>query len=366
MQDDWKLSARLTVNLGLRYEWSTPYTVRYNHTQFSDFWGDTGISVPLPNGLNPAETTLTDLKGTTLFVNQGGLGRSVPTDRNNVAPRVGFAYSLNPNTVVRGGAGVYYGMSPATNFQYVGTSFGASATAEFSLDNNMTRNTSVTLANPYPNGIPVPQGESAGPLALWGFDNSNNLGTEEARNADIYQWNLGVQHLFPWDVTIGIDYSANRSTHLPWGGYSETRNRNFILLHAAAAQISAQQHAIDPNCDADSCVTTYLNQLVNNPFEPYFEPGSQQMFNAPSSLYTQSQVPLDHLLKPYPQFAGTFQGLPNFGANSWYNALMVRFQKRMNHYFSIEGTNMSQGNRRFFGWSQRLCRQPESRKSAAE
>jgi len=336
VQDDWKLSARLTINLGLRYEWSTPYTVRHNLTQFSDFTGDTGISVPLPNGLDPTETTLTDLKGTTLFADQGGLGRSVPTDRNNVAPRLGFAYSLNSNTVVRGGAGVYYGMSPATNFQYVGTAFGASATSQFSLDNNMTRNTSVTLTNPYPNGIPVPQGEAAGKLALWGFDNSNNLGTEEARNADIYQWNLGVQHLFPWEITIGVDYSANRSTHLPWGGYSSTRNRNFISS-SLLAQISAEQHALDPNCDADSCATTYLNELVTNPFAPLFQPGPEQMFNAPASLYTQSQVPLYYLLRPYPQFAGTFQGLPNFGANSWYNAMQVRFQKRMNHYFSLEG-----------------------------
>jgi len=342
VQDDWKINAHLTINLGLRYEWSTPYTVRHDLTQFSDFTGDTGISVPLPNGLDLTQTTMTDLKGTTLFVNQGGLGRSVPTDRNNVAPRLGFAYSLNPNTVVRGGAGVYYGMSPATNFQYVGTAFGASANAQFSQDSNISRNTAVTLADPYPNGIPIPQGKAAGKLALWGFDNSNNLGTEQARNADVFQWNVGVQHLFPWEVTIGVDYSANRSNHLPWGGYSSTRNRNFISSDLLA-NISAQLHAQDPvtapdgGCDANSCVTNYLNQLVTNPFAPLFQPGPQQMFNAPASLYNQSQVPLYYLLRAYPQFAGTFQGLPSFGANSWYNAMQVRFQKRMNHYFSLEG-----------------------------
>jgi hypothetical protein len=161
------------------------------------------------------------------------------------------------------------------------------------------------------------------------------LGTEEARNADIYQWNLGFQHLFPWEITIGVDYSANRSTHLPWGGYSSTRNRNFISSDLLA-QISSAQHALDPTCDSDSCVSNYLSTLVNNPFQPYFV-GPTATFNEPASLYNQAQIPLSYLLRPYPQFAGTFQGLPNFGANSWYNSLQVRFQKRMNHYFSFEG-----------------------------
>jgi hypothetical protein len=68
------------------------------------------------------------------------------------------------------------------------------------------------------------------------------------------------------------------------------------------------------------------------------------MFNEPASLYAQTDangnplpIPLSYLLRPYPQFAGTFQGLPNFGANSWYNSLQIRFQKRMNHYISFEG-----------------------------
>jgi hypothetical protein len=333
VQDDWKLSATFTLNLGLRYEWSSPYTERMNFQQYSDFTSHTGMSVPLPNPLNPNVTTPTELKGTTLFVGQGGLGRSVPTDRNNIAPRLGFAWSIQPTTVLRGGFGVYYGLSPATNYQYPGTAFSTTDPVLFTTDNYQTQ--FATLQNPFPLGISQAQGKAYGPLALWGYDNSNNLGTEEARNADIYQWNLGVQHLFEKGITIGVDYSANHSNHLPWGGYSSTRNRNFISS-STLAQISQQQHAADPNCDADSCVSNYLNQPVANPFQPFFT-GPSAIFNEPASAYTLSTVPLINLLRPYPQFNGTFQGLPNFGANSWYNSLQVRFQKHEGKYLSFEG-----------------------------
>jgi hypothetical protein len=340
VQDDWKVTSRLTINLGLRYEWSSPYTERFNRQQYSDFAGNTGITVDLPNPLNPNDLVPTELKGTTLFPEQGGLGRTVPTDRNNVAPRVGFAWSFTPTTVVRGGAGVYFGLSPATNFQYPGAAFSATDPILFSTNNFVTQY--ATLENPFPAGVSQPQGEKYGALAMWGYDDENNLGTEQARNGDIYQWNLGVQHLFPGEITIGIDYSANRSTHLPWGGYSSTRNRNFIPS-SELAQISAQQHALDPNCDADSCVSNYLSTLVPDPFAPFFV-GPNATFNEPASLYAQTDasgnplpVPLSYLLNPYPQFPGTFQGLPNFGANSWYNSLQIRFQKRMNHYVSFEG-----------------------------
>ena len=69
-------------------------------------------------------------------------------DRNNVAPRLGFAYTLDPNTVVRGGAGIYYGLNVATNFQFTGTAFGNSHPILFTKDNFQTQ--FATLEDPFP------------------------------------------------------------------------------------------------------------------------------------------------------------------------------------------------------------------------
>jgi len=354
-QDDWKVNSKLTLNLGLRYEWSTPYTERDNRIQFSDFTGSSGMSIDLSaggqvsDGLTPGLGTVA-LNGTTLFPTSGM--RTVPVYRQDIGPRLGFAYQLDSNTVVRGGGGVYYGMSVATNFQYPGTAFRKSATMFFTLDNFNSMAPGTSLATPFPSGLTGPQGKQYGALAEWGYGNGNDLGTSAARNADIYQWNLGIQRLLPSQIVIGIDYSANRSIHLPWGGYSSTRNRDFISSKLLA-QISAQQHAADPNgpadCDANGCVSNFLANTVTNPFCSLFGggvngPGSclynagPQIFNEPDSRYGNAQLPLVNLLRPYPQFDGDFEGLPVLEASSWYNSMQVRFQKRSTHHVSFEGS----------------------------
>ena len=311
VQDDWKINPKLTVNLGLRYEWSTPYTERHNQIQFSDFSADSGISVPIdiPGLINRTA----NLTGTTIFPTSGN--RNIPVDRNNVAPRLGFAYTIDNQTVVRGGAGIYYGLNVVTNFQFTGTAFGNSHPILFTKDNFQTQ--FATLENPFPNSYAPPQGTKYGDLALWGFPNNNSLDTGEGRNAEIYQWNLGVQHLFPAGITIGVDYSASRSTHLPYSSFSGTANRNF-MPSSIRNQIVAQYNTClaGPNPSQCQTPTNTLNSLTDNPFLPLFQ-GPNAIFNEPESIYNDAQIPLVDLLRPFPQFAGAFSGLTRLEASAW-------------------------------------------------
>ncbi|HMI49931.1 MAG TPA: TonB-dependent receptor [Candidatus Saccharimonadales bacterium] len=325
-QDDWRLFHKLTLNLGLRYEWSTPYNERHDQIQFSDFSGSSGIAVPInvPGLVN----TTGDLPGSTVFAGPGG--RNVPVDRNNWAPRLGFAYQMTPTTVVRGGAGIYYGLNVATNFQFTGTAFGATNPILFSKDNFQSQ--FATLENPFPAGFAQPQGQTYGAAALWGYGNNNSLDTGEARNAEIYQWNLGVQHLFPGQIVIGVDYSGSRGTHLPYSSFSGASNRNY-LPSSIRNQIVNGDLPVCNGLGPSDC----LAQQVANPFQPLFVPGSDQIFNEPSSIYNDDTIPLVNLLRPYPQFNGSFSGLTLLEANSIYHSLQVRFQKRQSHYISFEG-----------------------------
>jgi hypothetical protein len=324
VQDDWKVTPKLTINLGLRYEWSSPYTERFNRSQFSDFTGNSGINIP---GIG-------DVTGTTIFASSSR--RSAPVDRNNFAPRFGFAYQLASNTVLRGGAGVFYGMNVATNFQYAGTAFRKSAQIKFTKDNYQSQFAS--FADPFPSGLSAPQGTKYGALAQWGFANENDLGTQTARNAEIYQWNLGVQHLLPGNIVLGADYSANRSTHLPWAGTSSTRNRNFLSS-------AAREQAIVDAAAAGETPSDYLGEEVDNPFRCLFTTADAQgnscsappIFNELDTVYNDPTIPRINLLRPYPQFDGVFTGLPLLAATSWYHSLQVRFQKRTSHYLSFEG-----------------------------
>jgi hypothetical protein len=352
VQDDWKVTSKLTINLGLRYQWSSPYTSRGNQIEFSNFAADSGVNIPLnsvpataPPGTFSTQATMQsfglnspssmEVLGTTQFPTSSM--RTVPTYWKDLGPRLGFSYQLGSQTVVRGGAGIYFGMSPATNFQYPGSAFRKTANVFFTNDNFATQ--SATLANPFPAGFTGPQGTQYGQFANWGYQNPNDLGTTAARDANIYQWNLGIQRMLPSQIVLGVDYSANRSTHLPWAG---TNNRSFIPS-TLLAQITAAVTPTDSSCSGDSCVSNFLQTQVGNPFYSMFNTpctssASHPCFNEPNSNYGNTTLPLGTLLNQYPQFNGDFEALMSEEASSWYNALQVRFQKRTTHHISFEGS----------------------------
>jgi len=327
VQDDWKVNSKLTLNLGLRYEWSTPYSERYNRSSFSDFTGSSGLTVP---GLG-------ELNGVTIFPTAGN--RNIPVDRNNFGPRVGIAYSWDSKTVIRAGGGVYYGMNIATNFQYAGPAFTSTPNVYYTNDNYQTQ--FATLDNPFPLGIPAPQGTTYGKLAQWGFANNSDLSYQTDRNAEIYQWSGGIQRLLPGDSVIEVDYSANRSVHLPWGGFAaSTRNRNYI-----------------PTDVEDKYTSDQLASPVPNPFQ-YLFAGPNAIFNQPVSRYNNSTIPLGNLLSLYPQYDGEFDGLPLLAALSRYDAMQIKFEKKAGKYVTFQGNytlaratdNSSSGANSWVGW----------------
>ena len=108
VQDDWKVTPKLTINLGLRYQWSSPYTSRGNQIEFSNFAADSGVNIPLnsvpataPLGTLSTQGMLQsaglsypgsqELLGTTQFPTSSM--RTVPTYRKDVGPRLGFSVS---------------------------------------------------------------------------------------------------------------------------------------------------------------------------------------------------------------------------------------------------------------------------------
>jgi len=306
IQDTWRLTSRLTVNLGLRYEFSTPYEERYNREQFSCFSCDSGISVP---GFG-------ELHGTTILASNNQ--RHANPAYHNVGPRLGFAYRLDNKTVMRAGAGIYYGMNFATNWQYGGTAWQYQLNFIPTLNNYVTQY--ATLSNPFPAGFVEPEEGKYGPLTLWGEGNTNHT-SNTFTNGQIYQWNYGFQRELPGLWLLDINYSASHSVHLPWN-YS-TENRNFV---SAANRLAYG--------------TAGLYNNVPNPFQYLFVqvPGKPApLINDPNSIYDFSTVPQINLLRPYPQFPGSFTGFPQFVANSDYQSLQVRFEKRLAYGLSVEG-----------------------------
>jgi hypothetical protein len=196
LQDDWRASARLTLNLGVRYELFThPYERNRQQAnllldQLKLIYVNNNVPASIPAAFT---TTIPDgVSKTTLM----------RLDMNNFAPRLGFAYKLRDRTVVRGGAGIFYGDHPT-----IGASGRLPANPPYQV--NVTYATDsitplVTLDSGFPADALEPVFSPFLTLNAWDPD---------APQAQAYHWNTNVQHELPW-VVVEIGYTGSRGTKL--------------------------------------------------------------------------------------------------------------------------------------------------------
>ncbi len=314
LQDDWKLSRKLTVNIGLRYELELPTTERYNRTvRGFDFRAPSPIAAKAmaAYAANPiAELPVSQFKpaGGLLFAGVNGNPRGLwNADKNNFSPRVGLAYALGQKTVLRAGYAIFFDGIGADRNDVLQLGYNQRTTITPSLDNGFTFR--ATLANPLPDGILEPQGSAAGLNAYLGRAPSYFLPTRKA--GYMQRWSFTAQRMLMNRLMLEIGYMGNRGTGL---GVAEDLN-----------PVPAQYLSTSPFRD-----TAVINQLTRAVPNPYY--------NLPEfagSGLTTTTVGAQQLLRPYPQFTGiTTTSSTGF---SWYHSLQVRVERRLARGFTIQG-----------------------------
>jgi hypothetical protein len=319
VQDDWKVTRKLTVNLGLRYEFEVPRREVLNRYSYWDLNAPSPIQVP----------GVANLKGVMKFVNDS-TPSPFDSDHNNFAPRVGFAYALGDKTSIRAGAGLFYILSRATVAGHTGAAFNTDTGVPWSLDSGATRN--ATLENPYPNGFLIPPGSSQGDMTLVGL----GVGTitRNNHNPQMYSWNVSLQREIGWNSIVEVNYTGSRGVHLYSPYTSLTPLNPMYWLGSNAPYTRNQLQAAVPN----PFYGVITNPLANN--------------------LNGKTVQFYRLLRNMPQYDGASGSDPN-SADSIYHALQIKWEKRFSkgmtflaHYTwskMIDDVSVTDGNLTWLG-----------------
>ena len=291
LQDDIKVSSRLTFNLGLRYEYQTPLMERFNRLSFFDF-----------DAVNPAgrEVGLPDLRGGLKYVGVDGNPRGTDDpDRNNFAPRFGFAYQPFSKTAIRGGYGVMY-LNGGSSQNQGGPQEGFSVATSLisSEDGGLTPFT--LLSNAFASGLQQPTGSSLGMRTQLGQSIQGN--PRWTRVGYMQQWSLNIQRELPGQMLIEAGYVGSRGVKLP---------ENFQLNTLPDQYLSLKQGLLDQ---------------VPNPFAPVVSSGTM----------SRPTVTRGQLLRPYPQYTGVLFPAGAAGAST-YHSFQLRVERRFSKGLSLVG-----------------------------
>ena len=285
LQDDWRLSNRLTVNLGVRWDYELPTSERDN--QVNSGFDYSGVALVCP--ACPASGLPRELLGGLTFAD----GEIYSSDLNNFGPRAGFTYQVASDTVVRGGYGLTY--LPADTDRGTVTGFSRTTSYVATLDAGLTP--ANRLSNPYPTGLLDPLGSSAGLSTALGTNINYHIRDREI--PQYHQYSVGVQHQLPWRSVIDVSFVGSATRKRPVSRPVNDLTREQILLGDA-----------------------YLNTLVPNPFVGLMPDAG--------ATNTAATVQRRVLMRPLPQFGTINEQLVPIGYGN-YSSIQVSWEKRLSH-----------------------------------
>jgi hypothetical protein len=307
VQDDFKFSRRLTLNLGIRWDFNASATERGNKGDYAfNMTATNPISSQITNpSLLPGGLPL--LGGVTFLGVDGNPRAPYALTKTNIQPRVGFAYALTDKMVLRGGFGETF-RNPENGPNSLGYSISTNFTS--TLDGGKTPYANLT--NPYAS-ILQPPGNSEGMLTDLGqgpwFLNSHYKGPS------FWSYSMGIEHSFLQHDTLNITYVGSRTYN---GDGSDNVN------HESAASYQA--------CNLDM---GGLPSICDNdyPASPFY--GISAF--AGSGYDTSPTIKAINLTRPFPEFGDITEWQTN-AINSWYNSLQVTGVHKWSNSLTAHGT----------------------------
>jgi len=308
-QDDWRVTEKLTLNLGLRYEYEGATTERDDRNVRGY---DPTAALTITNAAQAAYAAnpIPDVAPSAFKV-LGGLGFAggsnrdfYTADKNNWQPRIGMAYAIDSKTVARAGFAIY--TVPAVINSVRQSGFSQATNIVPSNTNGLTFQ--ANLANPYPAGVADPPGASLGPNTFNGrqLDRWEN-DVESFKNPQAMRWSISVQRELPHQWVVEAAYVGNRSYDLPVDTELNPVPRNYLSTSQSR----------------DTTTFNYLTANVANPFKDLL----------PGTGLNGSTVQRQQLLRPYPHFLN-IQSRAHDGTSN-YNALQGRLEKRFTAGYTL-------------------------------
>jgi Carboxypeptidase regulatory-like domain/TonB dependent receptor len=210
VQDDWKVTSKLTLNLGLRYELFSPISERFarQSNYVFDFNGGTLYIPKGPNQDAPLPPNFaTDFAN--VKVSRGEVDKYlIPWDKWDFAPRIGIAYNIREKTVLRLGYGIFYGGE-----ENQGGNPNRGESVPFNQSPNLFRPGDQGLfdrnryfANRFSGGYPADVFSLNAPVSFRGV-------APNFRNGLVHKWNLAIQRELPWQSSLELAYVGNHQAH---------------------------------------------------------------------------------------------------------------------------------------------------------